>query len=210
MELINALNWRYATKKMNGTPVTEDKVQQIVDAAHLAPSSSGTQPYKIFVISNPEVKAKMQPIAYGQSQIIDASHILVFAAWDKYTDERIDSMFDYTNTQRNLPLSTTDEYKIGLKSLLFSMTEEQQAAHTAKQSYLAFGTAIAAAAMLKVDATPMEGFVHQQMDELLGLDKLGLKSTVILPLGYRSESEDWLVNLPKVRRAKEDFIVAVK
>lgn len=210
MELINALNWRYATKKMSGEKVAEENVNQIVDAAHLAPTSSGLQPFEIIVVSNEQLKQKIQPIAYNQSQIVDGSHLLIFASWDKYTDERIDSIFDHMNTERGLPLDNTDDYKNGLKSMLFSMTEEQQAAHTAKQAYIGFGTAIAAAAMLKVDATPMEGFVNADLDELLGLKEKGLKSQTILTLGYRATEGDWLQGMKKVRQPKEKFITELK
>ncbi len=210
MELINALNWRYATKKMNGEQVADDNVQQIVTAAHLAPTSSGLQPFEIIVVSNKELKEKIQPIAYGQSQIIDGSHLLIFASWDKYTDERIDGIFDHMNTERGLPLNTTDEYKATLKAQLLGMPQEQQAAHTAKQAYIGFGTAIAAAAMLKVDATPMEGFVNNDLDELLGLKAKGLKSQTILTLGYRATEGDWLLNMKKVRQPKEKFVTEIK
>lgn len=210
MELINALNWRYATKKMNGEKVADDKVQQIVDAAHLAPTSSGLQPFEIIVVSNEELKQKIQPIAYGQSQIVDGSHLLIFASWDKYTDERIDSIFNHMNAERGLPLDATDEYKTGLKAQLFAKSEEEQAAHTGKQSYIAFGTAIAAAAMLHVDATPMEGFVNEQLDELLGLKAKGLKSQTILTLGYRATEGDWLQGMKKVRQPKDKFVTELK
>ncbi len=210
MELINALNWRYATKKMNGEQVADDNVQQIVTAAHLAPTSSGLQPFEIIVVSNKELKEKIQPIAYGQSQIIDGSHLLIFASWDKYTDERIDGIFDHMNTERGLPLNTTDEYKATLKAQLLGMPQEQRAAHTAKQAYIGFGTAIAAAAMLKVDATPMEGFVNNDLDELLGLKAKGLKSQTILALGYRATEGDWLQGMKKVRRPKEKFVTEIK
>lgn len=210
MELINALNWRYATKKMNGEQVADDNVQQIVTAAHLAPTSSGLQPFEIIVVSNKELKEKIQPIAYGQSQIVDGSHLLIFASWDKYTDERIDGIFDHMNTERGLPLNTTDEYKATLKAQLLGMPQEQQAAHTAKQAYIGFGTSIAAAAMLKVDATPMEGFVNNDLDELLGLKAKGLKSQTILTLGYRATEGDWLLNMKKVRQPKEKFVTEIK
>lgn len=210
MELLNALNWRYATKKMNGEAVAEDKVQQIIEAAYLAPTSSGLQPFEIIAISNKELREKIQLIAYGQGQIVDGSHLLVFASWDKYTDERIDAIFDHMNTERGLPLDATDDYKVGLKAQLFSKSEEEQAAHTGKQSYIAFGTAIAAAAMLKVDATPMEGFVNEQLDELLGLKEKGLKSQTILTLGYRATEGDWLQGMKKVRQPKEKFLTEIK
>lgn len=206
MELLNALNWRYATKKMNGNSVPEEKVEKILEAARLAPTSSGLQPYQIFVITDPELKAKIQPIAYGQTQIVDGSHILVFASWDKFTEERIDAAFDYMNTERGLPLNTTDDYKNNLKATLLNLPEDAQAAATAKQAYIGFGTAIAAAALLEVDATPMEGFNNAQLDELLGLDQLGLKSATMLALGYRDAANDWLVNMKKVRVPIEQFV----
>jgi len=207
MEIIEALQWRYATKKMNGMPVAADKVETILEAARLAPTSSGLQPFRVIVVTDPELKAKIQPIAYGQSQITDASHLLIFAAWDKYTDERIDSAFELMNAKRGLPSNTTDEYKNGLKAHFATLTEEQQVAHAAKQSYIAFSAAIVAAAMQQVDSTPMEGFDNAALDKLLELDKAGLRSATILALGYRDAANDWLVNLEKVRTAKEDFII---
>lgn len=208
MDIIQALNWRYATKAMNGTAVPNEKVERILEAARLAPTSSGLQPFKMFVITDADLKAQMQPAAFGQSQIVDGSHIIVFAAWDKYTDDRIDGMFDIMNTERGLPLNTTDDYKNGLKAQLFALTEEQQAAHTSKQSYIALGTTLVAAAMEEVDATPMEGFNNAQIDEILGLNDLGLKSTAIVALGYRDTTKDWLVNMKKVRTPKDKFIIA--
>ena len=210
MELLNALKWRYAAKKMNGTQVPEDLVAKIIEAAHLAPSSSGLQPFEIICISNQELKEKIHPIAFQQSQILDASHLLVFASWDQYTDERIDRIFNYMNIERGLPLDTTDAYKATLKQGLFAMSKEQQAAHTAKQAYLSFGIAIAAAAELKVDATPMEGFDNKQLDELLNLGEKGLYSATILSLGYRKEDQDWLVNLKKIRQPFHQFLTVLK
>lgn len=210
MELIKALNWRYATKKMNGEKVVDEKINQIIEAAHLAPSSSGLQPYEIFVISNPEIKKQILPIAYNQSQIVDSSHLLVFASWDKYTEERIDAIFNHMNAERNLPASETEAYVKGLKENLFAMSQEQQAAHAAKQAYISFGLAIAQCALLEVDATPMEGFVNADLDNFLKLDEKGLKSQTILAIGYREAEGDWLVGLKKVRQPKEKFINTIE
>ena len=210
MELINALKWRYATKKMNGNVVPNNEVAQIIEAAYLAPSSSGLQPFEIICISNKELKEKIYPIAFQQSQIIDASHLLIFAAWDQYTEERIDRIFNYTNIERGLPLDTTDAYKNNLKQNIFALSIEQQAAHTAKQAYISFGIAIAAAAELKVDSTPMEGFDNEQLDSLLNLKEKGLKSVTILALGYRKENEDWLINLKKIRQPFHQFLTEIK
>ena len=206
MQLLEALNWRYATKKMNGQPVPQEKIDQILDAAQLAPTSSGLQPFKIIVITNPELKAKIQPIAFGQSQIVDSSHLLVFAAWDNYTPERIDHVFAHTAAERGIPVSTFDDYVNRLKSQYLNRSAEQNFEHAARQAYISFGLAIAAAAELQVDATPMEGFDNAALDELLDLPQQGLKSVTLLPLGYRDIENDWLVKQKKVRMPKSVFL----
>ncbi|WP_025763540.1 NAD(P)H-dependent oxidoreductase [Dyadobacter tibetensis] len=205
MSLIENLNWRYATKKMNGKRVSEEKLAVILEAAHLAPSSSGLQPFEIIVISNQELKEKIQPIAFGQSQIVDASHLLVFAAWDNYTVDRVNDTFSRANQERGLPNTATDAYRKNLLNILSGRSEAENFAHTAKQAYISLGLAMAAAAEVRVDATPMEGFDANALDTLLGLEARGLKSTAILPLGYRDSSEDWLVNLKKVRTPRDQF-----
>ncbi|MBT34555.1 MAG: NAD(P)H-dependent oxidoreductase [Thalassobius sp.] len=210
MSLIENLQWRYATKKMNGKKVPQEKLDYILEAARLAPSSSGLQPYKIFVITNEELLGKIKDIAWNQSQVVDCSHLLVFAAWDGYSDERISSVFNFMMDERGLPHSQMDAYKQNILSLYEPLGQEWQASHSAKQSYIAFAMAIAAAAEVKVDATPMEGFVNKELDKLLDLEKQGLRSTVILPLGYRDEENDWLISMKKVRTPKESFITEVK
>lgn len=206
MELIDALNWRYATKKMNGEKISQEDLDTILDAAHLAPTSSGIQPFEIIVISNPELLAKIQPIASGQSQIVDCSHLLVFAAWENYSEEKIKSVFDYTVKERGLPANAMDDYRNYLWSVYSQRSAEVNFEHAARQAYIAFGLAIAAAAELKIDSTPMEGFNNAELDKLLALTDKGLKSVTLLPLGYRDEDNDWLVKLKKVRRQKELYI----
>jgi nitroreductase/dihydropteridine reductase len=209
MDLVEALNWRYATKKMNGNVVPEERLNYILEAARLAPSSSGLQPYQIFVISNKELLQKIKSIAYNQSQITDASHLLVFAAWDKYSLENIEAVFNKTIDERGLPATAMDDYKNQLWNSYEPLGNDWQANHAARQAYISFGLAIAAAAEQKVDATPMEGFSAPALDELLGLKELGLKSAVILALGYRDEANDWLVNMKKVRTPVEKFITEI-
>lgn len=207
MSLLQDLSWRYATKKMNGEKVAQEKVDYIIEAARLAPTSSGIQPFKIIQITNQELKEKIQPIAYNQSQIIDSSHLLVFAAYDEYTKERVDLPFAQQEKERELPKGFADDYKNQLFATYQQKTKQEQFEHAARQAYIGFGMAIAAAAEQRVDATPMEGFIPEQLDELLGLNKLGLKSVTILALGYRDENNDWLVNLKKVRFNNEDFLI---
>ncbi|WP_289658874.1 NAD(P)H-dependent oxidoreductase [Flavobacterium panacagri] len=210
MALIEALNWRYATKKMNGQVVPQEKVDYILEAAKLAPSSSGLQPYKIFVITNQDLKEKIRAVSFDQSQVTDASHVLIWAAWDGYSLERISAVFERTTAERGIPASAMDEYKQRLWGMYEPLGQEWHANHAARQAYISLGTAVAAAAEQKVDATPMEGFIPAEVDKLLGLNEQGLKSVLILPLGYRDEAGDWLVNLKKVRTPQEEFITEIK
>lgn len=210
MSLIDALNWRYATKKMNGKAVPQDKVDQILEAARLAPTSSGLQPYKIIVVTNPALKQTLLPHTSNQAQVVDCSHLLVFAAWDNYTEDRINGVFAYTHKERGTPPESTADYQKMLNNAYVPRTAEVNFQHAARQAYIGFGIAIAQAALLEVDATPMEGFDAAKYDEVLGLTEKGLKSVTVLPLGYRDENGDWLVNLKKVRQASSDFIIEFK
>jgi len=210
MSLVDDLNWRYAAKKLNGEPVPQEKVDYILEAARLAPSSSGLQPYRIFVITNKELLEKIEPIAYNQKQITDGSHLLVWAAWDGYSHNNISEVFDKTTKERGIPKEAMDDYKARLWGMYEPLGSEWHATHAAKQAYISFGVAIAAAAEQRVDATPMEGFDMNALDELLGLREKGLKSVVILPLGYRDTSGDWLVNMKKYRTPNDEFITELK
>lgn len=206
MSLLDDLHWRYATKKMNGATVEQEKLDYILEAARLAPSSSGLQQYKVIVISDKALLEKIKAIAYNQSQITDCSHLLVFAAWDGYSEERVSQVFNYMMDERGLPHDTMNDYKGVILGLYGPLGKEWQAHHAAKQSYISFGLAIAAAAEQKVDATPIEGFLPDKLDELLQLKGTGYKSTVLLPLGYREAENDWLVNMKKVRTPRASFV----
>jgi len=209
MELLDKLNWRYAAKAMNGEKVAEEKIDRIIEAARLAPTSSGLQPFEIFVIKNQAVKEKIKPIAWNQSVISDCSHLLVFAAWDTYTPERINYMFDLTNEIRGFKNEGWENYRQMLLDTYPQKDAEENFNHAAKQAYIAFSQAISAAAFEGVDATPLEGFDPSAVDEILGLREKGLLSAVLLPLGYRKTEEDWLVNLTKVRKSTEDLVTVI-
>lgn len=211
MPLLDKLNWRYATKKMDPSrAVPQDKVDRIVEAARLAPTSSGLQPFEVLVVTNPEVRAKIQAVAWNQAQITEGSHLLVFAAWDDYTAERINAMFDYTNEVRGFRNEGWEAYRQKLLSWYPGRGAQVNFEHAARQAYIGFGASVIAAAFEEVDATPMEGFDAAAVDEILGLKAKGLKSVTIMPLGYRQADGDWLVNLAKVRRPREQFVTEVK
>jgi nitroreductase/dihydropteridine reductase len=211
MDLLKAMNWRYATKKMDTTKkVPEDKVQRILEAIRMTATSSGLQPYEIFVVTNTEVRAKIQAVANNQAQITEGSHLLVFAAWNDYTPDRINMMFDYNNEVRGFVNEGAENYRQMLLKNYPAKGPDVNFQHAALQSYIALGTALIAAAEQEVDATPMEGFKPAAVDEILGLPARGLRSTVLLPLGYREADKDWLVNMKKVRRTNDKFITEVK
>ena len=210
MELLDKLNWRYAAKAMNGKKVAEDKIERILEAARLAPTSSGLQPFEIFVIKNQEIKEKIRLVAWNQSVITDCSHLLVFAAWDTYTADRINYMFDLTNEIRGFENEGWENYRKMLLGLYPQKDAEENFNHAAKQAYIAFSQAVIAAAFEGVDATPLEGFEPDAVDEILGLREKGLRSTVLLPIGYRQEDKDWLVNLVKVRKPMKDLVTVIE
>jgi nitroreductase len=210
-ELLKKLQWRYATKKMDpAKAVSDEKVDRIVEAARLAPTSSGLQPYEIIVVKSKSVREQIKPKAFGQSQITDGSHLLVFAAWDDYTPERINMMFDLHNTERNSKDEGWENYRKMLLGSYPARGAEVNFQHAAKQAYIGLGAALIAAAYEEVDATPMEGFDPAGIDEILGLKARGLRSAVIVALGYREAPQDWLVNLKKVRRSGTQFVTKVE
>lgn len=208
--LIERLQWRYAAKKLDASKaVPQDKVERILEAARLAPTSSGLQPYEIFVVTNRSVRERIQPIAWNQGQITDGSHLLVFAAWDNYTVERINMMFDLTNTVRGTKNEGWENYRQMLLGMYPQRDAEVNFQHAARQAYIGLSAAMIAAAFEEVDCTPMEGFDPNALDDILNLRERGLRSVAILPLGYREADKDWLVNLTKVRRPRDQFITEV-
>lgn len=210
MELLDKLNWRYAAKAMNGKKVSEDKIERILEAARLSPTSSGLQPFEILVIKNQAIKEEIRPVAWNQSVITDCSHLLVFAAWDTYTADRINHMFDLTNEIRGFKNEGWENYRQMLLSSYPQKDAEENFNHAAKQAYIAFANAITAAAFEEVDATPLEGFDANAVDKILGLREKGLRSAVLLPIGYRAEDKDWLVNLVKVRKPMTELVTVIE
>jgi nitroreductase/dihydropteridine reductase len=210
MELLEKLKWRYATKAMNGQIVSQEKIDIILEAASLAPTSSGLQPFEIIVITNPEIKAKIREIAWNQTVVTECSHLLVFAAWDTYTAERINKVFDLTNKIRGIKNEGWENYRQMLLDYYPQRDAETNFNHAAKQAYISFSQAIAAAAFEGVDSTPMEGFDAIALDEILDLKAKSLRSCVMLPIGYRDAENDWLVNLTKVRKSREDLVTIIE
>lgn len=209
MSLLEDLQWRHAVKAYDPTKkVSKEDLNSILEAARLAPTSSGLQPFRIISVENQELKEKMVAGALNPEVMKDCSHVLVFAAWDSYSDEKIDKVYDYHTDVRDLPKGRFSSYTDQLKQIYGAQTPEQHFAHTARQTYISLALAMAQAAELKIDSTPAEGFSNAVVDEILGLHEMGLKSVTLLYLGYRDEEKDWLANMKKVRIPMEEFVIS--
>jgi nitroreductase len=209
MSLKNQLNWRYATKRMNGQKVDEVKFQNILDAIQLAPSSMGLQPFSVLVIKDLETRKKMAPACFNQPQITEADAIIVFAAWKKITEEEVNTYMENIANTRNVPLESLNDFKLNLLGLIGSRSQEELVLWSAKQAYIALGFGLFAAAIEEVDTTPMEGFNPDALDEVLALNEKGLKSLALLAVGHRDAEKDYLNGAAKVRRDAKDFFIHI-
>ena len=209
MTIIENLNWRYATKEFDSAKkIPAEKLNEILDAVHLAPTSYGLQPFKILVIDDPEIREQLKPAAYGQAQITDASQLIVFARIKNYGIEHVDEYAENIVDTRNIDPKVIEGFVGMMKGSVNSLTQEQLAEWNSKQCYIALGFLLFAAAGHRVDACPMEGFNAAQFDEILGLDEKNLSTVVIATIGYRSENDE-LQNLPKVRKSKEELFITI-
>ena len=200
MELIKSLEWRYATKKMNGEKIPQDKLERILEATRLAPSSYGLTPYQVIVVEDQELKEKLVGACYGQTQLKDSSAVLVFATLNTINEKSVEEYMNTIAEQRGITVDMLDDFKGMLNGSLSTMTDEQKTTWAKKQTYIGLGFSLVASAVEEVDSTPMEGFVPSLVDEVLGLNELGLSSSVVLTLGYRDTEGDSLSTMKKVRR----------
>ena len=210
-DLNQKLEWRYATKKFDPTrAVPADKLERILEAIRLAPTSSGLQPFDMFVVTNDAIRARIREVAWNQAQVTYCSHLLVFAAWDDITPERVNMMFDLTNQVRGFVNEGWEAYRQSLLGIVAARGTAGNYEAAARQAYIGLGLALVAAAFEEVDATPMEGFDPAAVDAILYMGAKNLRSVILLPLGYRANQGDWLVDLKKVRRERASFVTEIK
>ena len=207
MNFIKALQWRYACKKMNGNAIPQEKLDTILEAVRLSPSSFGLMPFSVIVVTDQATKDKLLPVCYNQSQVSSASAILVFAPWKEVTPAHIAEFIQEIVDARGVSAESLEVYAQMIAGKVNGSTPEAIFQWSAKQAYIALGFAMAAAAIEEVDATPMEGFNPAGVNEVLGLEAKGLSAVCLLPLGYRDEANDFLANAPKVRRSKEKLFI---
>jgi nitroreductase len=204
---IKNANWRYATKKFDATKkVSDADLQTLKEAIRLSASSYGLQPYQVILVENPELRAQLQPAAWGQAQIVDASHVLVFANVTNIGDAEIDAYLNNMAETRGLPLDALQGYGDFMKSKISTLPVEQRNIWTSKQTYIALGNLLSAAAELNIDVTPMEGFEPEKVNEILGLNERGLHASLIAPIGYR-HADDATQSYAKVRKSEQELFI---
>lgn len=194
--------WRYATKKMSGEPVDGNQVNRVCEAIRLAPSSVGLQPFEVWIIESPELRSQIRPIAHGQSQITDCSHLLLFSTWTSATEPRIQR---YSELIRERGQKDVAPWVGFVRKQMETLSGEALFHWFENQTMIALGFGIAAAALERIDATPIEGYDHAALDQLLELGRQELKSSVLLALGHRDSESDWSLKLPKMRRTGQEL-----
>ena len=209
MSLIEKLNWRYATKKFDKTKkLTPSQLEELLHAVHLSPASTGVQSYKIIVIEDAATREKLQQAAYGQSQIADASQLIVFAAETNLDDQYVKKLIDHVAKTRGVDRLNLEGYEQMINGKVNSMNKEERITWAKKQAYIALGVLLTSAAELGIDACPMEGFSAPQFDEILGLNEKGLATAVIAAVGFRAE-DDAYSKLKKVRKPEEEMFIHI-
>lgn len=202
-------NWRYATKKFDATKkISAEDINILKEAIRLSSSSYGLQPYKVIFVESPELRAKLQGVAWGQSQIVDASHLIVFANDTNLDDSKIEDYIKNVSETRGIPAESLVGYSNLMKAKVSSLPADLKSTWSAKQTYLALGNLLNAAAELKIDVTPMEGFEPAAFNEILGLDALHLNAAVIATVGYRHD-DDATQHHKKVRKSQEELFITL-
>lgn len=209
-QLLEALQWRYATKVFDATKKIPDHIwQALKQSLVLTPTSYGLQPYKFLVIDNPAKRAELLPHSWGQKQVVDASHFIVFTAQTKMTEAHVDKLINHTSRTRSIPADALNSYRGMMINDLISGPRGKIAHEWAtRQTYIALGNLMTCAAVLGVDACPMEGFVPAEFDRILGLSGSGYASVVCCALGYRSANDKY-AGLAKVRYETADLVTVI-
>lgn len=201
--IIKDLNWRYATKFFDNTKkVSPEDLETLLEAARLSASSYGLQPYHIYVIEDKEIREELKSVSWNQSQITDASHLIVFTIKKSFGEELVDEYIENVIKTRAIEPQSIKGYSDFMKSKLMFLSAEEKNNWTSLQAYIALGNVLTVAACLKIDTCPIEGIISEKYDEILGLSDKNLSTAVVLPIGYRSEKDD-TQHLPKVRYSKE-------
>lgn len=206
-ELLTALNWRYATKSFDKEKKLDaSQLDTLLESLRLSPSSFWLQGRGFVVVENSELRQQLLPYARNQTQVVDASHLIVLCRRTDVNTDFVNRYFEDIAHTRGMDISALDGYKNMVLWFIEGKSQEDLAIWLSKQTYIAQGFLLSACAMLGIDACPMEGFDSSKFNEILGLSDHNLTSCVVVPVGYRSV-DDKYAHTPKVRFAKEDLIV---
>lgn len=209
MELIKNLQWRYATKKFDTSrKVSQNDLEQIMEAVRLSASSYGLQAYKVLVVEDEAVREQLKAASWNQPQITDSSHLFVFCNYKQVNDQVIDEFITLNAGVKGIGSESLQPYADFLKNSLTSRSEDDLQVWTSKQTYIALANLLAASAELKIDACPMEGFDAAAYNEILGLNEKGLSAAVVAAVGYRS-ADDETQFAAKVRKMKNELFEIV-
>nr|WP_319401140.1 NAD(P)H-dependent oxidoreductase [uncultured Carboxylicivirga sp.] len=207
MDLIKQLNWRYATKQFdNSKKLSTEQLELILVATNLSASSYGLQPYQIILVENPEIREKLKAAAWGQPQLTDASQIIIFTAKTNLSNTDIDAFIELVSNVREIPTASLADYSNMMKGAIEKLSDQQRIDWAGKQTYIALGQLLTTCAINQIDACPMEGFDHEQFDEILGLKEKNLTSMVMAAVGFRSE-DDKYQHLAKVRKPIDQMVI---
>ncbi|MFC1748605.1 NAD(P)H-dependent oxidoreductase [Pseudomonadota bacterium] len=206
MNLIKALEWRYAVRQFSSEPIDEQQVQALLTATRLSASAYGLQPYRLVVVNDMSVRRQLLKFAMGQDKVVHCSHLVVFAAQTDIGDEMVDRYMQSVAETRGTSIEALGGLAEHIKTVFTNMTPVQKREWAHQQTYIALGTLLTAAAVMKIDSCPMAGFESHGFDDVLGLNELGLESSVICPLGLR-HPEDSSALLPKVRYGQSEMII---
>ncbi|WP_289055309.1 NAD(P)H-dependent oxidoreductase [Carboxylicivirga marina] len=207
MNIIEQLNWRYATKEFDASKkLTEEQLDLLLEATNLAPSSFGLQPFQMLVIENDDIKQQLKAAAWNQPQTTDASHLILFVIKTDLTDKDVDAFLKNISEVRNIPLDALAEYEKKMKGFVNQMPKEELLNWQAKQAYIAIGQLMVAAAVEGIDTCPMEGFDKNEFDKILQLKEKNLTSVVMAAVGFRSALDKYQ-HLPKVRKSLNEMVI---
>ena len=207
--IIESLNWRYATKKFDSEKkINQKEFEDIIEALRLSPSSYGLQPWKFIIVNNKDMRDKIRVAAYDQPQITDASQIIIFANKKNIDDKLVDDYMQFVSKEKDIDVNNLQGFKGMINGSFSGKTNEELRAWATFQLYLSVGSLLTSCAVLEIDACPMEGFDKSKVDEILGLEALNLESRVIVALGYRS-SDDKSATAKKIRFPKEDVFIEI-
>jgi nitroreductase/dihydropteridine reductase len=208
-KIIEQLNWRYATKKFDtNKKLSMAKIQTLKESFNLTATSFGLQTIKMLIVTNNDIKKSLVPYAYNQNQVAEASHLLVICVQNNITDSDVIDYFNNVKRLRNTPDAILDPFRKNLLKTMQDKSVEERLQWSKNQAYIALGNLMTVCAIEGIDACPMEGFVPEKCDNVLNLDEKGLKSVLLLPVGYRAE-DDMFASFKKVRKSLEDTIIEI-